>query len=970
VTSDPRDSGSPSARGARDEQQEEPLALPASPASSPAPASSLALPPGQGKHARGQQGQPAIGQGTAGQSQQAPGQEPQVPSGRHGSFGAQPAGGTYGGPETYGQHAPSGAGPHGQGPGGQGTQQGSYGQPSWFGPGQTAQGQPGQGQPGQGQPGQEQPGQGSGQGGYGSSAPGREPSGYGQQGYGQPPAAQYRPAGYGADGYGPPAPEQPGWGQQAPGQQGWGQQVPGQQGWGQQAPGQQGWGQQAPGQQGWGQQVPGQQGWGQQAPGQQGWGQQAPGQPGYGQAGYGQAGYADQTAYQPQAGYGQPPGYRPQPGYGQPTGYQQTGYQQQTDYQQARYGQQAPGQPGTGENGYGQQGYGQQGYGQHGYPPPGFEQQQPPGPGDAGPGPSPGPSPGPGPGPGQGQGETGGKRPWRSRKVLISVTAGSLAVVVALALTYVLNQKHSPGIPVTGMIPTGSTPAQDGRQVASAFLTDWEKGKLAKAANLTDDPAGAQAGFAAYAKDLGLSKVAFGYEGETAVTSTPVPVSATASATAAGPQEKVTYSVTAAVSAGTGADRAQGSWSYHSSLVAYEQGNSNVWFVFWQPAVMGPNLTTATHLAAVEVAPTVQMVGDANNGNLQQYGDPGLTNIAALLMKSAPPGQGKPGLDVQVETNAGTPVKNDQAVIVAPQNVQSVDTTIDPAAEAAAQTAVKMHPMSSMVVIQPSTGKILAVANNDGMNDFALTSDVAPGSSMKIVTVTALFNNGVLSPQSPVQCPKTFTLQGNTFRNDQGESEPAGTPFITDFAASCNNAFTTQYGHLYGQLAGTAKEYYGLDQKWDIGIPGQSASYFNAPADASGSELAQEAFGQGELEASPLAMASIAATADTGTFKQPYLVPGTKQVTATPLPATTVTDLHEMMRAVITSPVGTAAGLGFGPNVYAKTGTAQIMNQKNPNAWFVAFDTGQNLAVACLVLQGGYGAAAAAPEVKSLLSSY
>ncbi len=337
-------------------------------------------------------------------------------------------------------------------------------------------------------------------------------------------------------------------------------------------------------------------------------------------------------------------------------------------------------------------------------------------------------------------------------------------------------------------------------------------------------------------------------------------------------------------------------------------------------------------------------------------------------MKAAPTGHGKPGLDVQIETANGTAVKNSQASILGPENVQSVDTTINPTAEAAAQAAVKMHPESSMVVIQPSTGKILAIANNDGFNDFALTADVAPGSTMKIITSTALFNAGVLNPQSPVACPPTFTVQGITFQNDQGESEPAGTPFITDFAQSCNNAFTTQYQHLTGALASTAKQYYGLDQDWDIGLSGASASYFNAPASASGAELAQEAFGQGELVASPLAMASVAATVDTGSFEQPYLVAGTKQVTATPLPASTDAGLKEMMRAVVTS--GTAAGLNFGPNVYAKTGTADIQNQGKPNSWLVAFDTGQNVAVACLVLDAGYGAQYAAPEVQNFLSQY
>ena len=97
----------------------------------------------------------------------------------------------------------------------------------------------------------------------------------------------------------------------------------------------------------------------------------------------------------------------------------------------------------------------------------------------------------------------------------------------------------------------------------------------------------------------------------------------------------------------------------------------------------------------------------------------------------------------------------------------------------------------------------------------------------------------------------------------------------------------------------------------------------NVPAFASGAELAQETWGEGELTALPLAMASVAATVENGSFKQPILTVGTKQVTASPLSAATDADLKEMMRAVVTS--GTAADVGFGPNVYAKTGTADVM---------------------------------------------
>ena len=532
-------------------------------------------------------------------------------------------------------------------------------------------------------------------------------------------------------------------------------------------------------------------------------------------------------------------------------------------------------------------------------------------------------------------------------------------IAVIAGVTVVVLKHNGPGTPTYGLIPTGSTPQADGAQITTAFLKAWESGNLTKAANLTSNPAAAKAALAANAKYLDLGKMT----ATTGSVSSGTTVSSVDSASS--PRETAKFAVHASVAAKDGSKLVRGTWDYNSTLTAYQQANSSIWFIAWQPDVVAPNLTATTHLAALSVAPTVGLVADSNGEGLTTFGDAGLSNISSLLSQTPPPGEGKPGLDVQIETDKGKVVKNSQAIVIAPDNIPSVTTTITTTDETAARAAVAMHKNSSMVVIQPSTGDILAVANNDGFNDFALTAAVAPGSSMKVITSTALFNSGTITPQTAVTCPPAYTIQGITYHNDQNESEPAGTPFITDFAQSCNNAFTTQEPSLYGKLASTAKDYYGLDQKWDIGIGGVHASYFNAPATASGAELAQEAFGEGELTASPIAMASVAATVDYGSFKQPILVPGTKQVTATALPATTDTYLKEVMRAVVTE--GTAAGIGFGPDVYAKTGTADIVGQEQPNSWLVAFDPEADVAVACLVLNAGYGAQFAGPEVKAFL---
>jgi hypothetical protein len=551
-----------------------------------------------------------------------------------------------------------------------------------------------------------------------------------------------------------------------------------------------------------------------------------------------------------------------------------------------------------------------------------------------------------------GHGGRGRKRRRKLPYVLVAV------VVVAAGISAVLVLPRGGHTQTTGYLPTGSSPGQDAQQTARAFLRAWDAGHLQQAANYTDHPAAAKVALASFQTYLHLKKL------------TSTPGSATSiSPKSATPREKVTYAASASVSAANGTATVSGTWRYHASLVTYQAKQSQYWYVAWAPDDLAPNLTTSTHLAAVPVAPSVTSVNDAGGNNLTSYGDAGLNHIAADLQAGAPPGYGSPGLDVEIQTRKGRPLANSQAIVVAPRNVSGLPTTIDARAEQAAQSAVGQHKKSSMVVIQPSTGNILAIANNAGFNDFALTAAVAPGSTMKTITSTALFNEGVLTPSSQVPCPKTFTITGITYHNDKGETYPPSTPFITDFAQSCNNAFSTQWSHLTsGRLAETARKYYGLDRNWDIGIGSLSASYFNAPPSASGSELAQEAFGQGQLTASPLAMASIAATIDSGRFRQPHLVAGGPLVHAKPLPATTDTWLKQMMRAVVSS--GTAAGIGFGADVYAKTGTADIQGQGQPNSWLIAFEPSKDVAVACLVLNAGYGAQVAGPEVRAFLGSY
>jgi hypothetical protein len=519
--------------------------------------------------------------------------------------------------------------------------------------------------------------------------------------------------------------------------------------------------------------------------------------------------------------------------------------------------------------------------------------------------------------------------------------------VVGLAAVLFLTGVVGPSKRTPGFHPTATQPALAARQTAEAFLTAWKDGQVRTAASYTDHPAAAKAALTSYREGLNLHALHLTVR------------SATAHGT-------VAFSVVATV--GLRSDAAvTATWSYPSHLVAYEKNGG--WWVRWNPALVAPNLTATVKVVSIPVAPGAAEVVDAAGANLADSSDPGLDNIAAALKSRAPAGQGTPGIDVALAGPGNTPITGTTDVLSQPVATGVVKTSIDPSVEAAARSAVQAHPNSSMVVIQPSTGDILAVANNDGQNDFALTARVAPGSTNKIITSTALFTAGLVSsPSQAVGCPQQLPINGNTFKNDQGESEPPGTPFVTDFAASCNNAFARWYTSLGAStLARTAQKYYGLNQQWNIGI-GPGGPYYSIPSSAYNGELAQELFGQGQLATAPLAMASVAATVDSGSFKQPVVVPGQPQLAATPLPATVHQYLWQLMRAV-TQGGGTAAGVfdGVGSPVYAKTGTADVGGQGQPNSWLVAFDPTLNVAIGCLVLNAGYGASVAGPEVAAAL---
>jgi len=203
------------------------------------------------------------------------------------------------------------------------------------------------------------------------------------------------------------------------------------------------------------------------------------------------------------------------------------------------------------------------------------------------------------------------------------------------------------------------------------------------------------------------------------------------------------------------------------------------------------------------------------------------------------------------------------------------------------------------------------------------------------------------------------------FHNDNNEHYGT-TSLLTAFAVSCNSTFAmlaTQ--RLNGGSLGSMARTFGFNVRPELGLPA-ALGQFTTPH--SPVDLAADAFGQGTDLVNPLSQATEAAAIDDGVWRPPLLVirPAPHQVARSHVLSAAILDtLRPMMRAVVTS--GTAAGVGFPPGVYGKTGTAEYSDgqQLHSRGWFIGYRG--DLAFAVLVEGGGYGANSAGPVANSFL---
>ncbi|KRF19991.1 hypothetical protein ASG90_19900 [Nocardioides sp. Soil797] len=418
--------------------------------------------------------------------------------------------------------------------------------------------------------------------------------------------------------------------------------------------------------------------------------------------------------------------------------------------------------------------------------------------------------------------------------------------------------------------------------------------------------------------------------------------------------------------------KATGEKAFVEALVLRKEDAANL------PPTYGENKGAVAIPATLPLAPTKEFaapilgsVGEAtaelikkSEGRLSA-GD--LTGLSGLQGRYDEQLAGTSGIQIEAVKGKGT---ERELFATEPVNGDDLRLTLDNDLQLKAEQILSAtKPASAIVALDPKTGNILAAASGPGSKGIntATYGQYAPGSTFKVVTALALLRKG-LTPDSTVPCTATLSVDGKAFKNydDYPSSHVGDIPFRDAFAQSCNTAFIAERERLGKDDLAEAAAALGLGVDHDLGFP---AYFGQVPEAASETEKAADQIGQGKVLASPMAMATVAASVRSGHTVLPRLIKDhdVDQVEPdVPLTSKEAGQLRALMRGVVTDGSGSFLA-GVPGEVMAKTGTAEY-GTGTPlptHTWMIA--STDKLAVAVFVETGQSGSATAGPLLERLL---
>jgi cell division protein FtsI (penicillin-binding protein 3) len=267
----------------------------------------------------------------------------------------------------------------------------------------------------------------------------------------------------------------------------------------------------------------------------------------------------------------------------------------------------------------------------------------------------------------------------------------------------------------------------------------------------------------------------------------------------------------------------------------------------------------------------------------------------------------------------------------------------------AAEVAKSKAADCTVVIIQPKTGHVLAMAQWPTFNpstvtsvnqatDLAVQNEFQPGSTAKVMAAAAAFETGGQTPLSAYTIPYQIEEGGQLIHD--AEWAPGERYTIAGIIAHSSNIGISQVAaHINPQVQYNYLKAFGLGQASGLGLPGETAGDLPPVSQWYPDTRYTLAFGQG-VAATAIQMADVYATiANNGVRIQPTLVEGTTNSAGKYTPAAaspqqrviqpkTAQELREILEQVpaIDAEGNQPWGIIPGYAIAAKTGTSQESN--------------------------------------------
>ena len=352
-----------------------------------------------------------------------------------------------------------------------------------------------------------------------------------------------------------------------------------------------------------------------------------------------------------------------------------------------------------------------------------------------------------------------------------------------------------------------------------------------------------------------------------------------------------------------------------------------------------------------------------------------------------------------------------------------VTLTIDSRIQQAASDVLGDWP-GAVVALDPQTGAVLAMASaptfdastidtawqqllddpNHPLVNRAVSGLYTPGSTFKLITASAAIDLGIVDVDARYRCTEPISIDNLTV-DCRNHSQLPVVNYREAFAWSCNRTFALSglelgldklqlgdglkkpypWEQVVGRSADNLEEYagrFGFGRQIPFDLP-VATSQVKGSGPWTAALLAQTAFGQGQIEATPMVMALAAATiANGGAEPAPFLATETRApngaISALNSPggtlgrvvsAHTASTVNEMMVLSVDTAYAHPAAIS-GLKVGGKTGTAEAgPDGMKPHSWFVGYAPADNprVAVAVIMEHRGSGTDFATPAGRAVL---